>query len=63
MNIGLPVRNINGVCGNGFRTSLMWVPSEKRLSLCVFHVSIINRTIANLVSILTQKWLEKTDFT
>lgn len=41
MNVGLPLRNTNGACGNGSRTALMWAPSEE--PLCVFFM------LANLI--------------
>lgn len=54
MNVGLPLRNTNGACGNGSRTALMWAPSEEHLFV-YFHPSKINRAGPNLVSILSQK--------
>lgn len=55
MDVGLPMRDTNGACANGSKTALQWVPcclqKNVALSLFFFHVSIINHTIANPVSI------------
>lgn len=50
MNVGLPLRNTNGACGNGSRTALMW-RLRRSFALCVFHVSKLNRAIPHFVSI------------